>query len=74
MGSNLSKIKERHGVNYHCPICKSTKKVPNLVGKFIQINDNQFKCIGCNSIFNKDIIYSLSKNNEPITFEHVIKV
>ena len=26
MGSQLSKIKERNGVNYHCPECKKQKK------------------------------------------------
>jgi uncharacterized C2H2 Zn-finger protein len=74
MGIPFSKIKERDGVNYHCPVCKNTGKPPNLVGKFFQINDNQFKCSGCNNIFDKNIIYSLSTNKEPITLDHVIKV
>ena len=43
MGSYLSKIKERNGVNYHCPVCKNSGKTPNLVGKFIEINEHQFK-------------------------------
>jgi hypothetical protein len=64
MGSHISKIKQRNGVNYNCSVCRNSKKVPNLVGRFIKINDSQFKCNGCNSIFNKDIIYSLSMNNE----------
>lgn len=70
----FSKIKERSGVNYHCPVCKNSGKIPNLVGKFIEINEDQFKCNGCNSIFNKKSIYSLSANKEPITLDHVIKV
>ena len=74
MGSYLSKIKKRDGVNYDCPLCKKSGKVPNLVGKFELINDQYFKCNGCNSIFNKNVIYQLSKNNEKITLEHVIKV
>ena len=74
MGSFLSRIKERNGVNYHCPVCKSSGKIPNLVGKFIKINEYQFKCNGCNSIFNKKNIYSLFSNKEPITLDHVIKV
>ena len=74
MGLNISKIKERHGVNYYCPVCKNSNKVPNLVGKFILINDYQYKCSGCNSIFNKNSIYSLSMKNEPITLERVIKI
>ena len=74
MGSYLSKIKERNGVNYHCPVCKSSGKTPNLVGKFIEINEHQFKCNGCNSIFNKKSVYLLFANKEPITLDNVIKV
>ena len=74
MGSYLSKIKERNGVNYHCPVCKSSGKNPNLVGKFIEINEQQFKCNGCNSIFNKKSVYLLFANKEPITLDNVIKV
>lgn len=74
MGSKFSKIKERNGVNYNCPVCKKTNKAPNLVGKFILINDNQFECSGCCSIFNENSIYSLSSNKKPITLDHVVKV
>lgn len=74
MGSFLSKIKERDGVNYDCPVCKNTNKPPNLVGKFVLINEEQFKCNGCNNIFNKNSIYSLSENKESITLDHVLKV
>ena len=74
MGSYLSKIKERNGVNYNCPVCKNSGKNPNLVGKFIEINEYQFKCNGCNSIFNKKSVYLLFANKEPITLDQVIKV
>ena len=74
MGSFLSKIKERNGVNYDCPVCKNTNKPPNLVGKFVLINEEQFKCTGCNNTFNKNSIYSLSENKESITLDHVLKV
>ena len=74
MGTLFSKIKERNGVNYHCPVCKNTNNPPNLVGKFFLINDHQFRCTGCNSVFNENSIYSLSKNKEPITLDHVVKV
>jgi hypothetical protein len=74
MGLQLSKIKERDGVNYDCPVCKSKNNPPNLVGKFVSINDYHFKCTGCNNIFNKTSIYLLSSNKEAITLDHVIKV
>lgn len=74
MGLNISKIKERNGVNYDCPICRDSKKAPNLVGKFIAINDYQFKCSGCNNLFDKNSIYSLYIKNEQITLESLVKV
>ena len=74
MGLYLSKIKQQNGVNYDCPVCKKSGKIPNLVGKFIEINEYQFKCNGCNSIFNKKSVYLLFANKEPITLDQVIKV
>ena len=74
MGSFLSKIKERNGVNYDCPVCKNTGKLPNLVGHFILINKYQYKCSGCNSLFNKNSINLFFSNKEPITLDHVVKV
>lgn len=74
MGIPFSKIKQRNAVNYDCPVCKTKNNPPNLIGRFFSINENQFKCTGCNSIFNENSIYSLSKNKEPITLEHVVKV
>ena len=74
MGIPFSKIKKRHGVNYHCPVCKKTNKPPNLVGKFVLINDLHFQCSGCNALFNKSSIISFYSYKEPITAEHVIKV
>jgi hypothetical protein len=74
MGLNISKIKERNGVNHDCPVCKNTKKVPNLVGRFILINEYQYKCSGCDSLFNKNTIFSFHTDNRPIILDNVIKV
>lgn len=74
MGLNISKIKERNGVNHDCPVCRNTKNVPNLVGRFILINDYQFKCSGCDSVFNKNSIFSFYSDKKQITVENVIKV
>jgi len=74
MGTLFSKIKQRNGVNYHCPVCKNTNNPPNLVGKFVSINEEHFKCNGCNNVFNKNSIYLLSANKEHITLDHVVKV
>lgn len=74
MGSHISKIKEQNAVNYHCPVCKSSNKIPNLVGKFILVNEHNFKCNGCNHTFNANIIHSSFINKKPITLKHAIKV
>lgn len=39
--------------NYHCPVCKTSGKIPNINGRFFIINDTQCQCNGCNSIFEK---------------------
>lgn len=44
-------------VNAECPVCKETKKVPNLTGRFFIINETECKCNGCNTIFPKSQFY-----------------
>lgn len=50
MGLSQSKAK---GVNYDCVVCKQTKEVPNLIGKFNVINETEYQCNSCNTIFKK---------------------
>jgi hypothetical protein len=58
MGQCLSSIKYNDNpVNYNCPVCKNTRKTPNITGKFFLINDTQCKCNGCNTIFPKKQFY-----------------
>ncbi len=44
---NFHRIK----TNYECEICRSSGNPPNILGKFIKINDYQVECNGCNNIF-----------------------
>jgi hypothetical protein len=44
-------------VNYNCPVCKQSGKLPNIAGKFYIISNNMCKCNGCNSIFEKTKFY-----------------
>lgn len=44
-------------VNYNCPTCKKTGKLPNIAGRFFIINDSQCKCNGCGTIFPKSLFY-----------------
>lgn len=43
-------------VNYHCPNCMQTGKLPNAGGRFYLIN-NICVCNGCNAIYPKRLIY-----------------
>jgi hypothetical protein len=74
MGSHLSKIQQQNGVNYDCPVCKKTNRPPNLAGKFVLINDYQYKCSGCSTLFNKNTIFSFYSDKKPIIIDSFAKV
>lgn len=38
-------------INVECPVCKKTKNIPNLVGKYFIISETECKCNNCNTIF-----------------------
>lgn len=40
-------------INYNCPICMEEGNLPNIAGRFYIINNNQYQCNGCNTIFPK---------------------
>ena len=60
MGANFSSL---NPVNYDCPVCKETGKLPNLAGKFFIINKTECQCNGCNTIFEKSRFY------KPVIFD-----
>ena len=40
--------------NYHCKVCKKSGLEPNVLGKFVIMEDNiHIRCTGCNSKFTK---------------------
>ena len=51
-------------VNYDCPVCKSTGKLPNIAGKFHLINETQCQCNGCQTIFDKATYYKTGNEND----------
>lgn len=55
MGQKSSRI--QNPVNYNCPKCKETGKLPNLAGRFFIVNLNECKCNGCDTIFPKSRFY-----------------
>ena len=44
-------------VNYDCPVCQQSGKLPNIAGRFFIINLIQCKCNGCNTVFEKNRFY-----------------
>jgi len=53
MGQYMS----REEVNYNCPECKKTNKLPNIAGRFFIINDTECQCNGCGTIYPKSQFY-----------------
>ena len=43
--------------NYNCKVCMASGKEPNLAGRFHIINETHCKCNGCNTVFEKSVIY-----------------
>jgi len=64
MGNNLSSRAKI--CNYNCPKCKLSGATPNMAGRFFIINETQCKCNGCNTIFNKSMIYAKPVNPENV--------
>jgi hypothetical protein len=56
-GYSTNVFKPQNPVNYNCPQCKTSGKVPNMAGKFFIINDTECQCNGCNTIFQKKQFY-----------------
>ena len=44
-------------INYNCPVCVDSGKLPNIAGRFFLINDKECQCNGCNTIFPKEQFY-----------------
>jgi len=50
-------------VNYHCPNCMRTGKLPNAGGKFHLVSETICQCNGCNAIYPKTQFY------KPVIFD-----
>ena len=62
MGQICSKNLEDTKVNYNCPVCMSSNKLPNLNGRFFIVNETHCRCNGCNTLFEKKQFYKSLKN------------
>ena len=56
MGLRFSQQDQRP-VNYDCPVCQNSGKLPNMAGKFFIINVKECQCNGCNTIFDKNLFF-----------------
>ena len=61
MGQTTSR--NTNPVNYDCPVCMASNKLPNAGGRFFLINETQCQCNGCNTIFDKTKFYKGYTNN-----------
>ena len=53
MGNIFSKYSIRK-CNYHCRICRETNQLPNLAGKFIHLNTNDYGCDACHAVYTRE--------------------
>jgi hypothetical protein len=63
MGLKMSKLTEQNPVNYGCPKCKDSGKLPNIAGRFHIINETECQCNGCKTIYPKSKFYKTVVTN-----------
>jgi hypothetical protein len=61
-GYNLDTTRTK--TNYECEVCLSTGRPPNMLGRFIRINDNQDQCNGCGTVY--QIVTPVQTNSIPV--------
>jgi len=57
MAPTMFTSKSQNPVNYDCPVCQKTGKLPNLAGRFFIINEKECQCNGCDTVFDKTTYY-----------------
>jgi len=55
--SSVSNLENLNPVNYDCPVCRETGKLPNIAGRFFIINETECQCNGCKTVFEKSRFY-----------------
>ena len=54
---NISSQNIIEPVNYNCPECQKTDKLPNIAGRFFIVNDKECQCNGCGTKYPKSQFY-----------------
>jgi len=62
--SNASFNTQRIKTNYECGVCRSTGRPPNILGRFIKIDDEQSQYNGCGTTY--QIIQSSQVSTIPV--------
>ena len=65
MGITQSAFFKRNSANYDCPMCKLTGKTPNMLGKFNIINDKEYQCNSCDTVYKREICSTCNKLQMP---------
>jgi len=67
--------RELNPVNYNCPTCKKSGKLPNAAGRFFIVSLTECKCNGCNTVYPKSKFYKTFvpdvkhyRNSKKVTF------
>ena len=71
MGLKMSKLYEQNPVNYGCPKCKESGKLPNIAGRFHIISETECQCNGCKTIYPKSQFYKVVVENATLVHEQV---
>ena len=53
----MGQVISTNAVNYNCPECQKTNKIPNIAGRFFLINETECQCNGCSNVFPKTKFY-----------------
>ena len=51
VNSNTNFDNNRIKTNYDCEVCRCSGRPPNMLGRFIKINELQEKCNGCGTTY-----------------------
>ena len=55
--THSSDFYDSHPVNYDCPVCMNSNKLPNIAGRFFLISETECQCNGCKTTFEKSRFY-----------------
>ncbi len=70
--NNMFYSSRRIKTNYECGVCRSTGRVPNMLGRFIKISNTQEQCNGCGTIYTN--VTTITTDTTSSNTNHVVPV